>query len=498
MDAKIIFPILFFSIFSILNICVGVCLIYDNSIGSLLYLLIMQVINIGVAYRLTELFLSLIVKKNSILKVDELANFPPVALLYVTCNDVIPELLSKLRNQTYKNYDIFVLDDSTDERYKKLIDEYGFKTIRRGTRTGFKAGNLNNWLSLYGDRYKYFVIADSDSDFEADFIENMVKYGEHSSNKNVAIFQSKILPWNTKKRFSRIVGTMVPLSMYFNEKLGNKCSTIISWGHNNLHRTKMIMEVNGFDENFVAEDYATGLNLIKKGYECKIVDVISYEAMPECVQHYTRRYIRWAKQTLELLKLNTEGIPFNTKLHLFMGVYSYIIWIVLFSGMLAVVLRYNSSFNDLIIFTNFIISGEFINISFLQPFILVVFYILNFTFLRLPLALKLGISIKDYFKSLLLYMAIGEYMMFSLIKEELKVILGAKVQFDVTDKSSYDRHTPSLIQIIKEMKYGVLFNIALLIGLFRNPAFLIFNFVWLIPLLISPIVIYLMQKEHVR
>ena len=497
MKTKIRFPLLFFLTFFVLNICVGVYLIHDNSIDSIVYLLIMQVINIGVAYRLMELFFSLILKKESIPKVDELVDFPSVALLYVTRDDAIPELLAKLKDQTYKNCDIYVIDDSTENKYKKLIDGSGFKVIRREDRTtGNKAGSLNNWLSMYGYRYDYFVIADSDSAFEDDFIEKILKYAEHPSNKNVAIFQSKILPWNTKNGFSRIVGTIAPLSMYFNEKLGNRYSTILSWGHNNLHRNKMIMEINGFDENFVAEDYATGLNLIKKGYECKIVDVVSYEAVPETVQNYSKRYIRWAKQTIELLKFDTKGIPFNTKLHLFMGAYSYLIWIVLLFGMFMVVFGYNSSFNDFIILANFIISGQFINTPFLQPFMLIVFYILNFAFLRLPLAVKLGISIKDYFKSLLLYAAIGGYMMFPLIKEELKVIFGAKVQFDITLKKKYE-HKLSLVKIINEMKYGFLFNMVLIIGLFKNPVFLVYNFVWLIPLVLSPIVIYLIQEETI-
>lgn len=218
--------------------------------------------------------------------------------------------------------------------------------------------------------------------------------------------------------------------------------------------------------------------------------------MPETVQNYTKRYIRWAKQTIELLKFDTRNVPFSTKLHLFMGVYSYIICIVLLFGTFVAVWGYESSFKDLIGFTNFIISGDFINTSFLLPLILVAFYILNFTFLRLPLALKFGISIKDYCKSLILYNAINQYMMFSLIKEELKVIFGAKVQFDVTDKNRYHIPKSSIIQIIKEMKYGALFNIILLIGLIRNPAFLIFNFIWLIPLLISPLIICLMQKDE--
>ncbi len=173
MKVKTAFLLLFFLIFGILNIGVGVYMVRYNSISDFLLFFIMQIINIGVAYRLIELFLSLAVKKKDLLKVNDLVSSPSVALLYVTYNDAMPDLLRKLKDQTYKKYDIFILDDSTNEGHIKLIDNYGFKTIRRGARAGFKAGSLNNWLSLYGDKYDYFVIADSDSAFEIDFIENM-------------------------------------------------------------------------------------------------------------------------------------------------------------------------------------------------------------------------------------------------------------------------------------------------------------------------------------
>jgi membrane glycosyltransferase len=215
MKVKTAFLLLFFLIFGILNIGVGVYMVRYNSISDFLLFFIMQIINIGVAYRLIELLLSLAVKKKDLPKVNKLVSSPSVALLYVTYNDAMPDLLRKLNDQTYKKYDIFILDDSTNKEYIRLIDNYGFKTIRRGTRAGFKAGSLNNWLSLYGDKYDYFAIADSDSAFKNDFIENIVKYAEHPSNKNVAIFQSKILPWNTKNSFSGVVGTMIPLSIYF-------------------------------------------------------------------------------------------------------------------------------------------------------------------------------------------------------------------------------------------------------------------------------------------
>jgi len=491
MKIKTIFLVLFILIFAILNICVGAYTVRQNSVPRFLYFLIMQIINIGIAYRLAELILSVIVKKSDLPRIDKLIDWPPVALLYVTYNDAMIDLIHKLKYQTYKDYDIFILDDSTNKEYIEKIDSCGLKVLRRENRIGFKAGSLNNWLSLYGARYQYFIIADSDSIFEDDFIENMVKYAEHKLNKDIAIFQSKILPWNIKNSFPKVVGTMVPLSMYFSEKLGNECETIISWGHNNLHRTKMVIDVGGFDENFIAEDYATGLNLIKKGYGCKIVDIVSYDALPETILGYKKRYIRWAKQTLQLSKYNTNNISFYTKLHVLIGVYSYIIWIIYFVGTCLAIWGFSSSLNDVSLLIGFFYNKKGSNNLYILN-IIILFYLLNFIILRLPLALKLKISLKDYYKSFILNISVHAYIMFPLMKEMLKTMLGGKIQFDVTEKFRYKL---SFIQIMKEMGIGAVINIFLLIGLIRNPLFLVFNFIWLVPLLISPIVVYFIQSK---
>ena len=495
MKIKDIFLILFFSILCVLNILAGIYLARFNSIDDFLYFFIIQIINIGVAYRFTEFFLSIIVAKKDLPKVDILKDYPPVALLYVTYNDASQVLISRLRSQNYKNYNIYILDDSTNDKCIRIINNSGLEIIRRKTRKGFKAGSLNNWLSLFGGKYKYFIISDSDSCFEIDFLKKMVSYAEHPQNENVAIFQSKILPWNTKRSFPKIAGTMIPLSMYISEKLGNECALIVSWGHNNLHRTKMIMDIGRFNERFISEDYATGLALLKRGYECKIVDVISYDSMPETIQSYTKRSLRWAKQTLQLIKFDTSNIQFNTQLHLFMAIYNNLIYTIFSIGMLYTIFSSSSSLIDSVRIIKLVVSGEIFQTN-CVTFVLLLFYILNFSFLRLPLASTLGISATDYCKSLLLDVAIGCYMMIPLFREELKTILGEDLNFEVTEKNRNPRKI-SFFQLIRDMKIVILFNLALVFGLSQNPAFLIFNFIWLIPWLFSPIVIYLIQNAKV-
>lgn len=490
MKIKNLFISLFFILFIILNIIVGLYLIQPNSLNDISYFFILQIINIGVAYQIAEMFCSLIIKKINLKKFENLTNYPLVAFLYVTYNDASHDLMIKLKKQTYKHLDIFILDDSNKNEYRKITDNSGLNIIRRNSRKGFKAGSLNNWLSIHGNKYKYFAISDSDSCFENDFIENMVKYAEHPSNKYVAIFQSKILPWNKERSFPRILGAMMPLSIYFIEKLGNEGIVNVSWGHNNLHRVEPILKVGGFNEKFLAEDIILELNLLKKGYECKMVDVISYESIPENIHRYTKRSIRWAKQTLQMQKFNFDNVPFGLKLTIFMGLYNCLFYIVFTLGIFFAIFSHNSSLIDITRFLSFIIYDEHIN----AYLILFLFYLLNFTFLKLPLALKLGVPLRDYCRNLILHISIGNYMMFSILKGELKTILGQELYFEVTEKNR-DFLKISLYQLIKEMRISVMFNIILTIGLIKNPIFLFFNFIWLIPFLLSPIIIYLTQND---
>jgi cellulose synthase/poly-beta-1,6-N-acetylglucosamine synthase-like glycosyltransferase len=133
---------------------------------------------------------------------------PRVALLYTTYNDLIPEAVSQLQRQSYPACDLFILDDSTEPDYRAQVERCGARVVRRETRQGNKAGNLNNWLRQYGHLYDYVVVADNDSLLPADFVARMVAYGEHPGNHQVAMFQSKILNWNHDTRLARILADL--------------------------------------------------------------------------------------------------------------------------------------------------------------------------------------------------------------------------------------------------------------------------------------------------
>ena len=105
-----------------------------------------------------------------------------------------------------------------------------------------------------------------------------------------------------------------------------ECGTMLFWGHNNLHRTKIDQRSGWIRSEICFRRLCNRFKLIQKSYKCKLVDVISYEMMPQTIQTFTKGTVRWSKQSLELLKLNTDNISMNTQLHLFISIYSYSMW----------------------------------------------------------------------------------------------------------------------------------------------------------------------------
>lgn len=105
---------------------------------------------------------------------------PKVELLYTTYNDFIPYALAQCLDQTYDNTQGVILDNSTDPKYIKMIDDFviahpNVKLVRDSHNKHAKAGNLNHYLCNGTHDYDYFVILDSDELLENRFVEKCLK-----------------------------------------------------------------------------------------------------------------------------------------------------------------------------------------------------------------------------------------------------------------------------------------------------------------------------------
>lgn len=490
--AKICFLLLFFAIFLFLNILVGLYLVNFYSLLSILSFFIIQLINMLIAYRTSEFVLSFFLSPSYPPQCQNLHQFPPVALLYVTYNDVNADNVHFLKNQSYPDTTLFILDDSDDPLCGDIVDKCNCRVVRRSQRIGYKAGAINNWIRLYGNEYKYFLILDSDSRISQNFVMDLVKHAEHPANSHIAVFQSKCRTWNTMNRFPRIIGSLQPMWFYSFERLANIYENPLIMGHNNLLNTAIVTKIGGLDEEFICEDLALSIKLLEHGYTCRYVDIISYDASPETAANYGKRMVRWAKGTIEVSRHGTRNISFLGNLHLFMTLFSYLIYLVYIPGMIIVTWGYKSNIQDLLSIFTVMTSGIDIPNQIFIIFILIFLYFTLFYLVRLPLAVLLKIPIRTYITGLFLVAAIDFMILIPLNKAMIETALGKKAVFIVTDKKKY---SVSLIRIFRDLGPGLILWGILVIGSFYNPLSFIFNFFWIIPFIVSPVTLYLTQRQ---
>ncbi|MCB0584653.1 MAG: glycosyltransferase, partial [Phaeodactylibacter sp.] len=92
-------------------------------------------------------------KPEAALARTELLDYPAVAILYTTCNDFVEESVLSCVRQDYPNYKVYILDDSSSPEYQAKVDAFAARypglaeVVRRPSREGFKAGNMNYGLS---------------------------------------------------------------------------------------------------------------------------------------------------------------------------------------------------------------------------------------------------------------------------------------------------------------------------------------------------------------
>jgi len=295
--AKAFFFTMFIAIFLILNLAFKSLLIFRANLLMLGFVLLLEYAAFGIAYELAVFAIELL-SRDIVAPTLETVSIPRIAILYCACDDADPTALSLLCDQS--SADIFILDDSRDSESRQMLDKTGLRVVRRKSRKGFKAGNLNNWLAKYGDQFEYFIVLDADSIVPSDFVSRVMLYAEHPENQDVAIFGTLIEPWNDENQFASLQSVMARLGWREALRVNNRIDCTLAVGHNEIYRTAAIREVGGFNEHYVAEDTATCIEVLQKGWRCLTIPVKSYERVPSNLCEFQKRRARHACQTFQL------------------------------------------------------------------------------------------------------------------------------------------------------------------------------------------------------
>lgn len=204
-----------------------------------------------------------------------------IAILIVTWNSTatIDRALASVSRQIRKPDSVLIIDNNSDDidKLKDIINKYSFcELLSLPSNTGFAAANNIGIQAL--KRYEYIALLNPDAFPREDWLFQLEKAA--SMHSNYGSFASLQLQQNENyidgsgdclsisgQPFRRNYSKKLDGYKYHSEPVFSACAAAA------LYKTKSLMEVKGFDEDFFCyvEDVDLGFRLQLAGYPCLFV-----------------------------------------------------------------------------------------------------------------------------------------------------------------------------------------------------------------------------------
>lgn len=253
-------------------------------------------------------------------------------------------------------FDLFILSDTTDPEIW-LAEELAWSRLNRDFAGRIdvyyrhrphnharKSGNIADFCLAWGYRYDYMVVLDADSVMSGDCLASLV--ARMDLNPQVGLIQVPPVPVLRESLFARsqqfassVYGPPFAAGLaYWLEGDSNY------WGHNAIIRVAPFMEHCGlpalpgrepFGGEILSHDFVEAALLRRAGWEVWLADDLggSFEEPPPTLIDHAKRDRRWCQGNLQHLRvLLARGLPAVSRLHLGMGVMSYLsslLWLLL-------------------------------------------------------------------------------------------------------------------------------------------------------------------------
>ena len=235
------------------------------------------------------------------------------AIFYTTCDDFVPECLESCLLQEYpkESFTVVVCDDSRDPDCQAEIARVcdgkdGVELLRRGSRRGFKAGNLNHAFAVLGHReVDWIIIVDADQKLPKDFLGEIAK-DTISAPEDVAFIQAgqQVREETPPMRATRFQAVMRPnVLMLFERDLpwrgvGGFYPFL---GHGGAIRAAAWRQLGGFPE-CVSEDMAFTMAVHQRGWRgTPALHARSWDASPQDFAAFVVQLSKYAAGAAELL-----------------------------------------------------------------------------------------------------------------------------------------------------------------------------------------------------
>jgi cellulose synthase/poly-beta-1,6-N-acetylglucosamine synthase-like glycosyltransferase len=238
---------------------------------------------------------------------------PPLAIVYLCCNDIDETCLESLcRTDTNGRLKIIVHDDSFSEEEQKRVDStvgelagryaVDMEVLRRGNREGGKPGALNYVLARIPAVFEWMLICDNDSMSTDPLWYRRVAGDLADRSLGVVQFRNAGDQPKAGGLIQRALHRSIDVFEVFvapAERLG----WLPFFGHNAILRLSAVREVGGFQPGEFADDIDMSVRLTLAGYRITYRNDISYsEAHPDNYRAFRARSYKWAYGCSSILR----------------------------------------------------------------------------------------------------------------------------------------------------------------------------------------------------
>lgn len=278
------------------------------------------------------------------------------ALVFPIYNENVVRVLEGLR-ATYESlkktghverFDFFILSDSTnpdkwieeEKRWSELVRDLGalgrIYYRRRDNNEGKKSGNVRDFLSTWGRRYRYFVCFDADSVMRGEMLVDLVKLME--THPDVGLIQTVPGLMNAESLFGRMqqfanrfyAPIFITGLNFWAQSFGNY------WGHNAIIRTEPFMHYcdlpqlpgrKPFGGQILSHDFVEAALMLKENWQVWFAYELegSYEEAPQGLIENAQRDRRWCQGNLQHgMVLFAKGLRGVSRIHLLLGIFGYL------------------------------------------------------------------------------------------------------------------------------------------------------------------------------
>ena len=190
---------------------------------------------------------------------------------------------------------VSLLDDGGSSAMEMLAASHGVNYIHRTSRTGAKAGNINN--ALRETTAEFVAVFDCDHVPSEEFLEATIG---HFAQSDVAFVQTPQYYANTADS-PIAAASAAQQELFFGVIARGKATqgSMFCCGTNVVFRREALEEIGGFPEDSLTEDFALSIEMHERGWKSKYVsEVLAVGLGPEDMASYVSQQRRWAQGCL--------------------------------------------------------------------------------------------------------------------------------------------------------------------------------------------------------